>query len=280
MKWHNHNLTGKLMIYGNSRRPLKKQIPILMKRRFLFMLLLFFSYLSFAQTANELFSKANDFYKNGQYTKAAQLYLNIEKSGLQSDDLYFNLGNSYYKLNKVAPSIYYYEKALKLNPIHADAKNNLAFAKRMTIDVIEDLPKTFLQRFSSTVVQKLTYDTWAIVAVSSSFLAAFLFLLYYFSASPKKKIFYFNTTILAVFVMAVTVFFAFSNYKTTQKRKSAIIFPQKVDIKNSPSIDGDQVFELHEGTKVTVLDELSNWKKIKLADGKIGWINAADLKEI
>ncbi len=251
-----------------------------MKMRFLFILALFIGSFSYAQTVDDLFSKANDFYKKGQYAKAIELYSNIEKRGLESDDLFFNLGNSYYKLNKVAPSIYYYEKALKINPIHEDASNNLAFAKRMTIDVIEDLPKTFLQRFSSSVVQKLTYDTWAILAVTASFLSAILFLLYYFSSSPKRKIFYFNTTIFAVFVMAITVFFAFSNYKTTQQSRSAIIFAPKSDIKNSPSLDGEEVFELHEGTKVTILDELSNWKKIKLADGKIGWINASDLKEI
>jgi len=243
-------------------------------------MVLFLGYISFAQTADELFSKANDFYKNGQYTKAAQLYLIIEKSGLESDDLYFNLGNSYYKLNKVAPSIYYYEKALKINPMHEDASNNLAFAKRMTIDVIEDLPKTFFQRFSSNVIQKLTYNTWAILGVTASFLAALLFLLYYFSSSPKRKIFYFNITIFAVFVMTVSVIFAYSNYETTQKSRSAIIFASKSEIKNAPSLNSETVFELHEGTKVTILDELSNWKKIKLADGKIGWVNVADIKEI
>lgn len=251
-----------------------------MKLRFLFILALFIGSFSYAQSADQLFSKANDFYKKGQYAKAVELYSNIEKQGLESDDLFFNLGNSYYKLNKVAPSIYYYEKALKINPIHDDALNNLAFAKRMTIDVIKDLPKTFLQRFSSNVIQKLTYDTWAILAVTASFLSAILFLLYYFSSSPKRKIIYFNSSILAIFLMAITVFFAFSNYKTTQQSRSAIIFSKKSDIKNSPSLDGEAVFELHEGTKVTILDELSNWKKIKLADGKIGWINASELKEI
>ncbi|MBK5210634.1 MAG: tetratricopeptide repeat protein [Flavobacteriaceae bacterium] len=251
-----------------------------MKTRFIFVLTLFFGCISYAQTTNELFSKANNFYKNGEYSKAIQLYLNIEKSGLESDDLFFNLGNSYYKLDKVAPSIYYYEKAIKLNPMHIDASNNLVFAKRMTIDVVEDLPKTFLQRFSTNVVQKLTYDTWAILAVTASFLAAFLFLMYYFSTSPKKKIFYFNTTIFAVFLMIFTVIFAFSNYETTQKSRSAIIFSSKTDVKNSPSLDGETVFELHEGTKVTILDALSNWKKIKIADGKIGWVNATDIKEI
>lgn len=251
-----------------------------MQRRFIFILALIIGSYSYAQTSNDLFSQANDLYKNGQYSKAIELYLNIEKSGLESDDLFFNLGNSYYKLNKVAPSIYYYEKALKLNPMHQDASNNLVFAKRMTIDIIEDLPKTFLQRFSSTVVQKLTYDTWAILAVTASFLAALLFLMYYFSSSPKRKIFYFNITVFAVFVMAVTVVFAYSNYETTQKNSNAIIFSSKSEIKNAPALNGETVFELHEGTKVTVLDALSNWKKIKLADGKIGWVNASDIKVI
>jgi len=251
-----------------------------MKKRFIFILALMIGSISIAQTSGELFSKANDFYKNGQYTKAIEVYLNIEKSGLESDDLFFNLGNSYYKLNKVAPSIYYYEKALKLNPMHQDASNNLVFAKRMTIDIIEDLPKTFLQRFSSNVIQKLTYNTWAILAVIASFLAAVLFLLYYFSDAPKRKILYFNITIFAVFLMTVTVIFSYSNYETIQKSSKAIIFSPKSEIKNAPSLDGETVFELHEGTKVTILDALSNWKKIKIADGKIGWVNTADIKEI
>ena len=251
-----------------------------MMKRFIFILALMIGSISIAQTSGDLFSNANDFYKNGQYTKAIEVYLNIEKSGLESDDLFFNLGNSYYKLNKVAPSIYYYEKALKLNPMHHDASNNLVFAKRMTIDIIEDLPKTFLQRFSSNVIQKLTYNTWAILAVFASFLAAVLFLLYYFSDAPKRKILYFNITIFAVFVMTVTVIFSYSNYETIQKSSKAIIFSPKSEIKNSPSLDGETVFELHEGTKVTILDALSNWKKIKIADGKIGWVNTADIKEI
>jgi len=183
-------------------------------------------------------------------------------------------------MNKVAPAIYYYEKALKVNPINADAKANLAFAKRMTIDVIEELPKTFLQRFSANIIQQLSFDTWAIIAVIAAFLASLLFLLYYFSTSSTKKLFYFNTSIFAVFVLIVTVFFAFNNFKTVQKNRIAIIFSPKVEIMNAPSTSSDEIFELHEGTKVIVLDTLDNWKKIKIADGKTGWIYADALKEI
>jgi len=245
-----------------------------------FSIALFISLVAVSQTADELFSKANTLYQTGKYTEAIELYSAIEEQDLISDDLFFNLGNCYYKLNKVAPSIYYYEKTLKINPRHEDASINLAFAKRMTIDVIEDLPKTFLQRFSASVIQKLTFDTWAIIAVLASVLASILFLLYHFSFSSRKKLFYFNTSIFAVFVLIITVFFAFHNYKTVQKDRTAIIFVAKVEIKNAPSTSSEEVFELHEGTRVVVLDELDNWKKIKIADGKVGWIYGEDLKEI
>ena len=249
-------------------------------KKIVFSIALLFSLVAVSQTANNLFSKANNLYQTGKYTEAIELYSIIEKQELISDDLFFNLGNCYYKLNKVAPSIYYYEKALKINPANEDASINLAFAKRMTIDVIEDLPKTFLQRFSASVIQKLPFDTWAIIAVLASILASILFLLYHFSFSSRKKLFYFNTSIFAVFVLAISVFFAFQNYKTVQKDRTAIIFVAKVEIKNAPSTSSEEVFELHEGTKVIVLDALDNWRKIKIADGKVGWIYADDLKEI
>jgi len=151
-------------------------------KKIVFSIALLFSLVAVSQTANKLFSKANNLYQTGKYTEAIELYSIIEKQELISDDLFFNLGNCYYKLNKVAPSIYYYEKALKINPANEDASINLAFAKRMTIDVIEDLPKTFLQRFSASVIQKLPFDTWAIIAVLASILASILFLLYQFSS--------------------------------------------------------------------------------------------------
>ena len=175
-------------------------------KKILFTLLFFCSLVSFSSTPNETFSKANELYKKGQYTKAIELYLSIEKQNLQSDDLYFNLGNCYYKLNKVAPSVFYYEKALKLNPTHEDALVNIEFAKRMTIDIVEELPKTFLQRFSSNVIQKYTFDTWAIFAVIASFLTGLLFLLYYFSSTSKLKLLLFNISIFTFLAVPKPLF--------------------------------------------------------------------------
>jgi tetratricopeptide (TPR) repeat protein len=249
-------------------------------KKFVTILLLVLGFVGYSQTEDKLFQEANTFYKVEDYNRALGIYLTIEEKGFVSSDLYYNLGNCYYKLNKVAPAIYYYEKALKLNPANEDASHNLVFAKRMALDVIEDLPKTFLQRFSENVIQKLSFDTWALIAVIASFLTSFFFLVYYFSGSSKKKLFYFNTTILMVFILVVSVFFAYDNYDTVQKNRTAIIFATKVEIKNAPTASSDNAFELHEGTKVVILDELDNWKKIKIADGKVGWVQQSDLKEI
>ena len=249
-------------------------------KKFLLPIAILCGWISYSQTSDELFSEANNLYQTEEYNKAIDLYLSIEAQGLESEDLYFNLGNCYYKLNKVAPSIYYYEKALKINPLHQDAKTNLTFAKRMTIDKIDTLPKTFLQRISENVIQKLPYDTWAIIAVIASFLASILFLVYRYSYTTRRKLIYFNSTILAVVILILSVIFAFEKFDIVQKNRTAIIFSPKTDIKNAPTSSSDDIFELHEGTKVLILDELDGWKKIKLSDGKIGWLYSEDLKEI
>lgn len=249
-------------------------------KKIIYILVLFLTFSVNSQSVNKIFAEANTFYKEGNFERATGLYLSIEEQGLESAELYFNLGNSYYKQNKIAPSIYYYEKALKLDPNYKDALTNIEFANRMKIDVIEELPKTFIQKISENVIQKLTFDSWAILAVISSFLASILFLLYHFSSSSRKKLIYFNITIFFVFSLMVTTFFAFNTYSLYKKDRPAIIFSNKVEIKNAPTASGDEVFELHEGTKVQVLDELDNWKKIKIADGKEGWVISTHLKEI
>lgn len=240
----------------------------------------FFVTIGFSQSVDELFNKANDLYKDGNYEKAISLYEKIDSTDQFSDDLYFNLGNSYYKLNRVAPSIYNFERALKLNPLNEDAQINLEYANKLALDAVEVLPKSIFQKFSDAVIYKLTYTTWAISAISFSFLGALFFLLYHFSYASSRKLLYFNSSILSTIILVVCLVFAFKAYDNSENRIEAIIFERVVDIKNAPTLKSDTVFELHEGTKVEVLDAIDNWKKIKLADGKIGWVIADYIKEI
>jgi tetratricopeptide (TPR) repeat protein len=246
-------------------------------KKYLFLLLIIASSVV-AQTSDELFNNANDLYKNENIEEAIELYKKIESQGIVSSELYYNLGNSYYKLNKVGPSIYYYEKALKINPLNEDVKNNLVFAKRLALDNIEELPKTIFQKFNKNWLQKLSYNDWAIMTVVFSFLGSLLFLFFYFSDSPSKKRFYFMTSTFSFLLLIFAFLITYNQYTVTKKNKVAIVFAIKTAVRNAPTLNSEEVFTLHEGTKVIVLDRLDDWRKIKLADGKLGWIIADEIK--
>ena len=231
-----------------------------------------------AQTNTDLFEKGNTAYKNGNYQEAIEFYQQIETQQLASSTLYYNLGNCFYKLNNVANTIYYYEKALLVDPLNLDAQNNLEFAKRMTIDSIEELPKSFLQRLEKNYIQKFSYNQWATIAIICSFLTAILFLLFYISSISTKKRLYFISSIICLLLLIFTTSISYQQYHWTLNNKTGIIFSPKVNIKNAPTENSNDVFTLHEGTKIIILDSVDNWKKIKLADGKIGWILADELK--
>ena len=185
-------------------------------------LLLLISQVMSSQSAQELFEKGNEQYKLEQYEDAIQTYNQIEQLSVTSSSLYYNLGNCYYKLNRVAPSIYNYEKALLIDPLNEDAKNNLVFAKRLAIDNIEALPKSVLQKVDEAVVKKLSYNGWAIASVVLSVVGCSLFMLFYFS-SPKNKRLFFVTSIIC-FMLLVTTSILTLEYSFAQNNLEAIVF--------------------------------------------------------
>lgn len=246
-------------------------------KKLLFLLLIITSNLS-AQNVDSLFVVANKLYKNGNFEKAIETYKEIESKEVISSELYYNLGNTYYKLNKVGPTIYYYEKALRINPLNEDVLNNLVFAKRLALDNIEEVPKTVLQKFNINYLQKLSYNQWAIICVVLSLLGAILFLLFYFSDTSTRKRVYFTLSGLSFLLLLCSVFITYNQFEFAKNNKEAIVFAEKTEIRNAPTLNSEEVFTLHEGTKVIVLDAIDNWKKIKIADGKIGWIIDSEIK--
>lgn len=249
-----------------------------MMRKIYFLVVTFIVGVVHAQTADQLFAEGNTLYKDGKYEQAIMRYDSIIAQQKVSSELYYNLGNCYYKLNKVAPAIYHYEKAIQLDPLNEDAANNLVFAKRLTLDRIEELPKTIFQKFNENYLQKLTYNEWAVVCIVLSFLATILFLSFYFSVTPNKKRLYFVTSMVAFLLLFSSIAITFNQYNFNKSNTYAIIYLEKATVKNAPTFNSDEVFTLHEGTKVKVLDSVDDWKKIKLADGKIGWIEVNSLK--
>ena len=241
-------------------------------------LLLFLSSQLFSQNSEKLFKEGNEHYKLSNYSEAISSYEKIEALGLISSELYYNLGNCHYKLNQVAPAIYNYEMALLLNPLNEEAQSNLVFAKRLTIDAIDEIPKTIFQKLDDAIVKKLSYNEWAIVNVVFSVLGTLLFLLFYFSFTPSIKRLFFVTSILSFLLLLITLFFTIKEYTYSNTTVEAIIFSKEITINNAPTDNSEKIFTLHEGTKVLVLDTVDNWKKIRISDGKTGWIIADKIK--
>ena len=248
-------------------------------KKILFLLLLV-TQIFYAQDEQKIFNSANEMYKQQNYEKAIEFYKKLESNNLVSSELFYNLGNAYYKLNKVGPAIFYYEKALRIDPDNEDVKNNLVFAKRLALDTVEELPKTFFQKININYIQKLSYNEWAIAVVSFAILGSILFLLFYFSNRPGTKRFFFIISMLSYLFLIIAFFITFNQHSLANNNKIAIVFAEETEVMNAPTLNSEELFTLHEGAKVTVLDTIDNWKKIKLADGKIGWIVANEIKEL
>lgn len=242
-----------------------------------FFIFLFASQFLFAQTG---FEKGNELYRNEKYAEAVTQYENVLKTKKHSAELYFNLGNAYYKLNKVAPAIYNYEKALLLNPDDAEIQNNLRFAHKMMIDEVKEVPKVGFRKMIADVTSTLNYDAWAWTAVILSILFLLFFCGYYFSAiTLHKRIFFIGMFVLA-FAIVICILSAIFEKDRYKNERPAIVFSGIATVKSEPKNSGADATVLHEGTKVYVLEELENWKKIELPDGSEGWIENTNIKEI
>lgn len=238
----------------------------------------FFSTIVFSQN-DTLFDEANALYNDGKYAEAIDKYETILASGQHSAELYFNLGNANYKLNNIAPSIYYYEKALLLNPEDKDIKNNLVgYAQNMTIDAIDNVPQVGFTRIINNIVNSFSTDTWAKIAVIGVVIFVVLFLLYHFSYATSKKRVAFVISLSSLFLACFSVAMAFQKQSLDKKDNPAIVFAQESRVKSEANKSSEEVFRLHEGTKVQVLETYEDWKKIQLSDKSTGWIPSKDIK--
>lgn len=248
-----------------------------MKQSISIFLISCFSVLGFSQN-QELFEKANAFYNQEKYAEAIDEYQKILDSDHHSAELYFNLGNAHYKLNNIAPSIYNYEKALQLAPSDEDIKNNLSFAQNMTIDAIEKVPQVGFSKLFNNVVNLFGKNTWAKIAVAAVILFVLLFLAFHFSYSSSRKRIAFITSLVSLLFAGVAFAMAFQKEGLEKRDNPAIVFVQESRVMTDPNKSSEEVFRLHEGTKVQVLESYNDWNKIKIADNSEGWIPSQDIK--
>ncbi len=242
-----------------------------------FLIILFTAASLNAQGLEADFEKANAAYKAEKYLEALEHYQAIRKQGYESVALYFNMGNAYYKLGQTAPAILNYERAAQLDPYDEDVQQNLKIAQQGVIDRFETMPKPLVRTAYLGLLQLLSPDAWALSALLFLGLMAVGLALYLFSAwrRPGFILGFFG---LLLGVIALSLAYAHDSYN--RHHKPAIVMVPSSYVKTAPSPSAEDAFILHEGTKAQVTDYLEGWKKIRLPDGKIGWIEAEDITEV
>ncbi|MDO6801046.1 tetratricopeptide repeat protein [Wenyingzhuangia sp. 1_MG-2023] len=249
-------------------------------KNFIFGILWFtFSFVS-AQDSQKLFEEANSQYQTEAYDLAIESYQNILDQGLESSEVYFNLGNSYYKTNQLAEAIYHYEKALKLDPSNKDANVNLEYANRGIIDSIKEVPKSLYEKLNKNILGIFSYNNWSKITVVTSLLAGLFWMIFFFSTQPGIKKVYFTMSIIVTLSCLTSFVITVQQYNRTKNTLFAIVFSEEVSIKNAPRDSASELFVLHEGTKLRVLDVVGDWQKIKIADGQVGWILKKFIKKL
>ncbi len=240
-----------------------------------------FSFSLFSQNdPQQLFSQANTYYQNKEYTKAIELYDRSIKENNISSEIYFNLGNSHYRLRHVPESVYNFELAKKLNPDDEEIDYNLRIANLRVIDKFDQMPRFFLAEWYSTIIEIFSSNRWALISLICFWgtficLAGFLII---WKVTIKKILFAFA---IFVFIFSIaTLIFSFNRLSIENSHDEAIIFSQTVYAKSSPDKASTDLFILHEGTKIKITDQLGDWVKIKLANGTVGWMPKASMKVI
>ena len=219
-------------------------------------------------------------YSKGNYQQAIKDYEELLKAG-ESAEIYYNLGNAYYRTENITRSVLNYERALLLNPADEDIRFNLQMARSKTIDKITPESEMFFFTWYRSLVNLMTIDNWARLAIASMILTLILALVYLFAShlTLRKIGFYGGVLFLVIFLLSNL--FAFQQKQMLMKRNGAIVIAPSVTIKKTPEANSTDQGVIHEGTRVDIIDDtMRDWKEIHLADGREGWIPTSQIEKI
>lgn len=232
------------------------------------------------QERNVTKAEGDSAYIHNDFASAIQIYENLLKKG-EAAEVYYNLGNSYYKADDIAKAILNYERALLLQPGNADIRANLEIARSKTIDKVVSVPEIFFVAWIKFLINSLSVDTWAKLGIMFFILLLVSFSLFFFSKQIVwKKTGFITGSIFLVFVVVSNVF-ASEQKNELMNRNQAIILSPSVTVRSTPSESGTSLFILHEGHKVEIKDNsMREWKEIRLEDGKVGWVPTSTIEII
>lgn len=232
------------------------------------------------QESNVTKAEGDSAYMRNDYASAIQIYENLLKNG-EAAEVYYNLGNSYYKADDIAKAILNYERALLLQPGNADIRANLEIARSKTIDKVIPVPEIFFVAWTKSLINSLSVDAWAKLGVVFFILLLVSLYLFFFSKQiAGKKTGFIGGIVFLVLVVLSNVFAAQQKNELTD-RNAAIVLSPSVTVRSTPSESGTSLFILHEGRKVEIKDNtMREWKEIRLEDGKVGWVPASAVEVI
>ena len=236
-------------------------------------------FVPFAAFANANFQEANSDYKSGNFAVATQKYEAILKQGVASQELYYNLGNAYFKQNQVGKSVLNYERAL-LYGANDDISYNLSIARDKVKNEPEQIKPFFLRKWWDSVRRLTSVDTWSVLSILLIWtgIAGFCFWLVATEREYKKRGFITGTVLLPLSLIAFLA--ARSNRSTLCERKGAVVMTENTIVRSAPDELGATVETLGEGVKLTVLDQIGSWYKVQLSNGEQGWLTLNQIEKI
>lgn len=241
---------------------------------------MFISVSVFGVNNDSLFIDANNKYVAELYNDALEDYKLILDGGYESFELFFNTGNTYFKLDDMPSAILYFEKAKIIKPNNEDVQFNINVANTRIVDKIEPVPELFFKGWWKSIVHLFSFNAWAKIMIGS-FILFFILLSFYLLSRQlliRKTAFYSGLVILFITLFSFVV--SYQNYTIVKNHKEGIIFTPTITVKSSPNQNSVDLFVIHEGLKISFLQKVSGWYEIKIANGSVGWIPASALKEI
>lgn len=232
------------------------------------------------QIVNATKAEGDSAYIKNDFASAIQIYESLLQQG-EAPEIYYNLGNCYYKTDDIARAILNYERALLLSPGNTDIRANLEIARSKTIDKVTPVPEIFFITWIKSLVNSQSSDAWARTGIVSFLLLLVSLAIFFFTQHIKWKKIGFSAAILFLIVTVLSNLFASQQKSYLTNRNDAIILSPSVTVRSTPSESGTSLFVLHEGRKVEIKDNsMREWKEIRLEDGKVGWVPSSSIEVI
>ena len=221
--------------------------------------------------------RAEQYYQQNEFSKTIAEYKSLVEAGWASAELYYNMGNAYFRNNDLKSAILYYERAKRLAPNDEAIRENLNLSRSLIFNRVEALPEMFLVTWGKAIRDLMTVRAWSWWSIGCFVAMLALGLLFLFVRKMSVRRFAFGMGVFCFVLCNTSLALAYLQKANIERTDEAIVFTPSVTVKSSPDDNGNNLFILHEGIKVRILDQIGDWCELRIEDGSKGWIRITDL---